>query len=259
MENLRKRTDIKLVSDEKTIRKYCARPQLHAFKQFESVAAIHLLKTQLTLDRPLYAGSTILELSKSTYGERARLLFTDTDSLCYELTTNDVYADMLADADYFDTRDYPTDHPNYSTTNKKVLGKLKDETAGRPILELVGQQRRRRGSRGWSRSGTWSTTSTATVCWANTSTVTTWTPFAQQTTTVSSPSSSGRRPCRRPTTGGSSSATRRQHARTGTSGTPRINPRAVRTIALRTACIPIHRLYIYTQHCYITVYIACIA
>ena len=150
MENLRKRTDIKLVSDEKAIRKYCARPQLHAFRQFESVAAIHLLKTELTLDRPLYAGFTILELSKyimydfhyryvkSTYGERARLLFTDTDSLCYEITTADIYADMLADADQFDTSDYPTDHPNFSLANKKVLGKFKDETAGKPIIEFVG-------------------------------------------------------------------------------------------------------------------------
>ena len=150
MENLRKRTDTKLVSDEKAVRKYCARPQLHAFRQFKSVAAIHLLKTELTLDRPLYAGFAILELSKlvmygfhygyikSTYGERARLLFTDTDSLCYEITTADVYADMLADADHFDTSDYPADHPNYSVVNKKVLGKFKDETAGRPILEFVG-------------------------------------------------------------------------------------------------------------------------
>ena len=67
---------------------------------------------------------------KSTYGERARLLFTDTDSLCYEIATADIYADMLADADQFDTSDYPTDHPNFSLANKKVLGKFKDETAG---------------------------------------------------------------------------------------------------------------------------------
>ena len=150
MENLRKRTDIKLVSDSKAIRKYCARPQLHAFQQFESVAAIHLLKTELVLNRPIYAGFTILELSKrlmyefhygyvkSKYDGRARLLFTDTDSLCYEIATADVYADMLADAHQFDTSDYPTDHPNFSLVNKKVLGKFKDETAGRPILEFVG-------------------------------------------------------------------------------------------------------------------------
>ena len=103
MENQRKRTDIQPVADQKTIRKYCARPQLCAFKQFDSVAAIHLLK---------YAGIVILELSKyimydfhygyvkSTYGERARLLFTDTDSLCYEIATADIYANLLADADH---------------------------------------------------------------------------------------------------------------------------------------------------------------
>ena len=60
------------------------------------------------------------------------------DSLCYEIITNDVYADMLHDCEQFDTSDYPLDHPNYSDTNKKVLGKFKDETAGKPIVEFVG-------------------------------------------------------------------------------------------------------------------------
>ena len=150
MENLRKRTDIKLVGDKRAILKYIAKPQFHSFKVFESVSAIHLLKTELTLDRPIYAAFTILELSKrlmyefhygyvkSTYGDRTRVLFTDTDPLCYEITTTDIYADMLADAHHFDTSDYPVDHPNYSVANKKVRGKFKDETAGQPILEFVG-------------------------------------------------------------------------------------------------------------------------
>ena len=68
----------------------------------------------------------------------AQLLFTDTDSLCYEIITDDVYAGMLYDCEQFDTSDYPLDHPNYSATNKKVLGKFKDETAGKPIIEFVG-------------------------------------------------------------------------------------------------------------------------
>ena len=72
--------------------------------------------------------------------------------------------------------------------------------------------------------------------------------FAQQTTTVSSPSSSGRRPCRLTMTSGSSSTTWCQSAHTGTFGTCGRNPRAVRTFALHTACIPIHRLYIYTHN-----------
>ena len=58
--------------------------------------------------------------------------------LCYELVTDDVYADMRYDCEHFDTSYYPVSHPNYSTTNKKVLGKFKDETAGKPIIEFVG-------------------------------------------------------------------------------------------------------------------------
>ena len=58
MENLRKRTDIKLLSDKKAIIKQLAKPQFHAFRIFDYVVAVHLLKTELTLDRPVYALST---------------------------------------------------------------------------------------------------------------------------------------------------------------------------------------------------------
>ncbi len=62
---------------------------------------------------------------KSMYGNRAKLLFTDTDSLCYSIETGDVYKDMLENADAFDFSNYPRDHPNYSAANKKVIGKMK--------------------------------------------------------------------------------------------------------------------------------------
>ena len=148
MENLRNRVDVHLLSEDK-IKKYTAKPQFYASKIFDSITAIHLLKTRLTFNRPIYAGFAILEISKTIMYQfhydyirqkypTARLLFTDTDSLCYEITTDDVYADMLHDCEQFDTSDYPLNHPNYSATNKKVLGKFKDETAGKPIIEFVG-------------------------------------------------------------------------------------------------------------------------
>ena len=68
----------------------------------------------------------------------ASLCFTDTDSLCYHVTTPDIYRDMLDDLEYFDTSDYPTTHFLYSDVNKKTLGKMKDETAGAAIEEFVG-------------------------------------------------------------------------------------------------------------------------
>ncbi len=58
---------------------------------------------------------------KTKYEEKATLLFTDTDSLCYTIETEDVYADMLANENEFDFSNYP----NYSAVNKKVIGKMK--------------------------------------------------------------------------------------------------------------------------------------
>ena len=73
------------------------------------------------------------------YGaQKAKLLFTDTDSLTYHIQMEDIYQDMKQDQDLFDTSEYPTDHFLHSTVNKKVIGKFKDETAGDPVMEWVG-------------------------------------------------------------------------------------------------------------------------
>ena len=75
---------------------------------------------------------------KQKYGRKAKLLFTDTDSLTYEIETDDVYKDFWNDEDKFDNRDYPEDSPYFDKSNKKVIGKFKDEAAGIPIIEFVG-------------------------------------------------------------------------------------------------------------------------
>ncbi|GFX83941.1 uncharacterized protein TNCV_4286611 [Trichonephila clavipes] len=75
---------------------------------------------------------------KSKYDTNAKLLFTDTDSLCYEIVTQDVYEDMQKDLHFFDTSDYPQTHPLYCEINKKVLGKMKDELSSSLALEFVG-------------------------------------------------------------------------------------------------------------------------
>ena len=78
---------------------------------------------------------------KQKYGGKATLLFTDTDSLMYEIETKNFYKDIRADVRRrFDTSDYPPDHPSGipSGFNKKVLGKFKDEAAGKVIDEFVG-------------------------------------------------------------------------------------------------------------------------
>ena len=72
------------------------------------------------------------------YGDRAKLLFTDTDSLTYEIEAEDVYQDFWNDKDKFDNSDYPENSPYYDKTNKKVIGKFKDEAASTPVVEFVG-------------------------------------------------------------------------------------------------------------------------
>ena len=111
---------------------------------------MHNIKETLTLNRPAYVGMCILDLSKTLmydfhynyikqkYGSKAKLLFTDTDSLTYEIETKDVYSDFWKDKEKFDNSDYPQDSLYFDKTNKKVIGKFKDETAGIPISEFVG-------------------------------------------------------------------------------------------------------------------------
>ena len=77
---------------------------------------------------------------KSKYGEKAQLLYTDTDSLMYDIETDDFFKDISADVnDWFDTSNYPKEHPSGIRTgiNKKVPGMFKDEIGGKQITELV--------------------------------------------------------------------------------------------------------------------------
>ena len=151
MENLRKRVNVKLVNDEKQLKKLTASPSFDYFRIFTNeLAAVNMKKPTLYLNRPIYVGFSILDLSKTLmydfhynyikvkYDNKATLLFTDTDSLCYIIQTKDIYKDMQEDSELFDTSEYPSDHFLFSTRNKKVLGKMKDETHGVPIEEFVG-------------------------------------------------------------------------------------------------------------------------
>ena len=151
MENLRKRQDIKLVTDEENLLKWTSKPSFVSFKIFnEDLVAVHKMKPTLTLNRPAYVGMCILDLSKtlmydfhynyikSKYDNKARLLFTDTDSLTYEIEADDVYQDFWKDKHLFDNSDYPKNNPFFDNSNKKVIGKFKDEAEGIPIVEFVG-------------------------------------------------------------------------------------------------------------------------
>ena len=117
---------------------------------WQDLVAVHKIKPTLTLNRPAYVGMCILDLSKtlmydfhynyikSQYGDKARLLFTDTDSLTYEIEADDVYQDFWKDKHLFDNSDNPKSSPFFDDANKKVIGKFKDEASGIPIVEFVG-------------------------------------------------------------------------------------------------------------------------
>ena len=75
---------------------------------------------------------------KEEYGDLAKLLFTDTDSLCYHIQTDDAYRDVYRSKGLFDNSDYEKSSKFFFHENKKVIGKFKDEAAGKPIIEFVG-------------------------------------------------------------------------------------------------------------------------
>ena len=68
----------------------------------------------------------------------ANLLFTDTDSLVYEIDTKDVYEDFYGDENLFDFSEYPRDSKFFELANKKVIAKVKDELKGKINNEFVG-------------------------------------------------------------------------------------------------------------------------
>ena len=108
MDNLCKRVDVRLVTNEKKLDKLTSKPTYVSSKIFnENLMAVHKVKETLTLNRLAYVGMCILGLSKmlmhdfhynyikKKYNDRARLLFTDTDSLTYEIEAEDVYKERL--------------------------------------------------------------------------------------------------------------------------------------------------------------------
>ena len=107
----------------------------------KNFVAIHEIKPVLTLNKPIYVGFSILDLTKYFVYEfhykyikskfDAKMLFTD--SLVYEIKTEDVYEDFYKDKNLFDFSDYPLDSTFFDPVNKKVIGKMKDEFKGKLI------------------------------------------------------------------------------------------------------------------------------
>ena len=153
MENIRKHVNIKLVNNEKQAKKLAAKPNFERCAIFvENFIVIYMKKTCIVYDKPVYLGMCILDLRKTLmydfyynyikkkYGEKAKLLFTDTDSLAYEIETEDFYKDISEDVEAkFDTSNFPKNHPSGIPVgvNKKVIGMFKDECGGKNLQEFV--------------------------------------------------------------------------------------------------------------------------
>jgi len=144
IEQLQNRVNVKLVTDPTKVKKCIRKPTCKCFEIINSdLVMILMTKQKLLINKPVYAGMAILDIAKTVVyqfhynymivkysADRCRLLFTDTDSLTYEVQTDDIYEDMKSVAkELFDCSDYPTSHPLYSETNKKKVGCWKDENS----------------------------------------------------------------------------------------------------------------------------------
>ena len=154
MEDILKRVSVELVTSPKRLGKLTAKTNFKGLKIFnENLVSVHMGMTEIKMTKPIYIGGCVLDLSKipmldfhynyikRDYDDKARLLNMDTDSLTYEIETEDIYKDMSKNVfKMFDTSNYPSNHPSgiKSGINKKVPGKFKDELGGKIMVEFVG-------------------------------------------------------------------------------------------------------------------------
>ena len=151
MENMRKHRDIKLVTTDKRRNQLVAEPNYHTTKWFsENLLAIEMKKTKVKMNKPIYLGLSILEISKTLmyefwcdymkpkYGDNVKLCYMDTDSFIMHIKTEDFYEDIADDVETrFDTSNYEVDRPLSTGKNKTVIRLMKDELGGKIMTEFV--------------------------------------------------------------------------------------------------------------------------
>ena len=132
MENIRNRVDVQLVTSEAKASKLTSKPNYDRLTIFdENLIAVHMRKIKLYFNMPIYLGMSIIDISKTKiydfhygfikpkYGDKAKLLLSDTDSTMHEIQTEDFYKDITQNVKkLFDTSNYPADHPSKIPTGK---------------------------------------------------------------------------------------------------------------------------------------------
>ena len=151
IENIRKHGDIKLVTTDKKRNKLVSEPNYHTINYIsEDLSIIKMNKTKAKMNKPIYLGLSILDISKilmyefwsdymkPKYGNTVKLCYMDTDSFVMNIKTNDFYKDIANDVENrFDTSNYKRNRPLPIGKNKKVIGLMKNKLGGKIITEFV--------------------------------------------------------------------------------------------------------------------------
>ncbi|XP_060874527.1 LOW QUALITY PROTEIN: uncharacterized protein LOC132948180 [Metopolophium dirhodum] len=153
MQSKRKEMKMELVSCEKRLQKLINKSTFKYCTNYnEDLNAVALENKIIKFDKPIYIGFAVLDISKTKmyeyhydvmqrhYGDKIKLMYTDTDSLIYYIETQDLYVDLAANynlLDRMDTANLPTDHPCYVASRKKSRGLFSDEVDGNVITEFV--------------------------------------------------------------------------------------------------------------------------
>ncbi len=165
MESVRKRNNTRIYNtktDTKWLNKTIQSVNYEGCKQIDNLAFANVKKEKIVLDKPIYTGVAILDLSKllmyeffydflkPTLGDKVKLCYMDTDSFVLQLDPSiDRYEFMLEHKEYFDLSGIPAEHHMWGNRsqeeikilqkmNKKVLGKFKDECNGDDMQEFIG-------------------------------------------------------------------------------------------------------------------------
>ena len=151
MENIRKHRDIKLVTTDKKRSKLVSEPNYHTINLIsEDLSITEMKKTKVKMNKPIYLGLSILEISKtlmyefwydymkSKYNNDVKLCYMDTNSFIMNIKTNDFYKGIANDVENrFDTSNYEVNRPLPTGKNKKIIGLMKDTLGGKIITEFV--------------------------------------------------------------------------------------------------------------------------
>ena len=153
MENVRNHRDIKIVTTNKQRNRLASEPNYHTTKYIsEDLLTIEMKKVEVKMNKPIYLGQAILDISKTLmyefwydyikpkYGDNARLCYMDTDSFVIYIETEDFYKYISNDVvKWFDTSNYDEKdkRPLPVRENKKVIGLFKDELGGKIMTEFI--------------------------------------------------------------------------------------------------------------------------